>query len=222
MALLTESAARQYFPNEDPIGKTIKLGWGNGGPACAPAGRSSASSGTSRTPVSTKPTSPQIYLPFRQWPVSLMSVVIEDGDASGGDGRGGTPRGVRRRSQPAASRTCGTLDQIVATSISQPRFYMLLLAIFARCCAGARRNRHLRRPVVRGRPAHARDRHPHGARRAGRHRRAPRGAAGDDARGRGGRRRHGRRAVPVADDDEDAVQREADGPGDLRGVWPSC
>ena len=33
-----------------------------------------------------------------------------------------------------------------------------------------------------------------------------------------GRLRHGRRAVPVADDDEDALQREAERPGDLRGV----
>ena len=32
VALLSESAARQYFPNEEPIGKTIKLGWGKGGP----------------------------------------------------------------------------------------------------------------------------------------------------------------------------------------------
>ena len=30
VVLLTESAARQFFPNEDPIGKTIKLGWGRG------------------------------------------------------------------------------------------------------------------------------------------------------------------------------------------------
>ena len=33
----------------------------------------------------------------------------------------------------------------------------------------------------------------------------------------GRRPRHGRRAVPVADHDENVVQREADRPGDLRG-----
>ena len=30
VVLMTEAPARQFFPGEDPIGKTIKLGWGRG------------------------------------------------------------------------------------------------------------------------------------------------------------------------------------------------
>jgi putative ABC transport system permease protein len=129
VVLLSESGARQYFPSEDPIGKTLKLGWGKGGPDRAGgmivgivADVKNEGLGEADTPVT--------YLPYRQWPVSLMSVVM----------RTATPpetlvEAARREvyavdpNLPLSS--VRTLDQIVATSISQPRFYMLLLTIFA-------------------------------------------------------------------------------------------
>ena len=78
-----------------------------------------------------KPQAPAwIYLPFRQWPVSFMTVLMKTSvpplslsDAA--------------RAQVAAVdpglpvSNVGTLDAVVAKSISQQRFYMLLLAIFA-------------------------------------------------------------------------------------------
>ena len=173
VALMTESAARQYFPNEDPIGKTIKLGWGKGGPAAEPAGRSSASSATSRTTGWTKPSSPEIYLPFRQWPVSLMSVVIRR--------RRRRPRrlaeAVRAARCTPSIRTCRSRasGRSIRSSRSRSRSRASTCccsAIFAAVALVAGGDRHLRRAVVRGRPANARDRHPDGARRAGRHRRA--------------------------------------------------
>jgi ABC-type antimicrobial peptide transport system permease subunit len=73
---------------------------------------------------------PQIYLPFDQWPVSFMSVVLKSS----------TPPlslGAAVRSAVYAVdanlpvSNVRTLEQIVAKSISQPRFYMTLLAVFA-------------------------------------------------------------------------------------------
>ena len=115
-----------------------------------------------------------------------MAVVLED--------RGAAERRRRRRaagrstaSTPTSrSANVRTLEQIVARSISQPRFYMTLLDALRRAGAGARRDRHLRRPVVRRRAAHARDRHPDGARRAGTDRARPDRPPRDDP---GGRRR---------------------------------
>jgi len=129
VALLSESAARQYFPSEDPIGKTIKLGWGKGGPDRA-GGEIVGIVADVKNDGLNESGTPEMYLPYRQWPVSLMSIVM----------RTTTPpetlvEAARREvyavdpNLPLAS--VRTLDQIVATSISQPRFYMLILTIFA-------------------------------------------------------------------------------------------
>jgi ABC-type antimicrobial peptide transport system permease subunit len=77
-----------------------------------------------------EPDPPQIYLPYRQWPVGRMSVVLDTAVP---------PRtvaeAVRRQvysidaNLPVANVL--TLEELVARSISQPRFYMTLLAVFA-------------------------------------------------------------------------------------------
>jgi putative ABC transport system permease protein len=127
--LITESAARQYFPNEDPIGKTIELGWGRG------RGRKAGGAvvgivGDVKDAGLSRPNPPQVYLPYRQWPVSFMTVVMKTA--------------VPPESLTAAARAevsavdpnlplsnVATLEAVVAKSISQQRFYMLLIAIFA-------------------------------------------------------------------------------------------
>jgi putative ABC transport system permease protein len=130
VVVITESAAKQYFPNEDPIGKTINLGWGKGAGKPKAGGEVVGIVGDVKDSGLSEPNPPEIFLPLRQWPVSLMSVVI----------RTATPPtaiadAVRAEvyaidpSLPVSK--VRTLDQIVAKSISQPRFYMTLLAIFA-------------------------------------------------------------------------------------------
>ena len=73
---------------------------------------------------------PQLYLPYRQWPVQSMSVVLKTAVPPA------TVTDAARRAvyatdpnMPAAN--VRTLEQIVARSISQPRFYTTLLAVFA-------------------------------------------------------------------------------------------
>jgi putative ABC transport system permease protein len=130
VVLLTESAARQYFPGEDPLGKKITLGWGKGPGKPRAGGEVVGIVGDVKDAGLNEPNPAEIYLPLRQWPVSAMSVVI----------RTTTPptalaEAVRKAvyavdpNLPVANMR--TLDQIVSKSISQPRFYMTLLAIFA-------------------------------------------------------------------------------------------
>jgi putative ABC transport system permease protein len=130
VVLITESAARQFFPNEDPIGKTITLGWRRGPGTPRAGGEVVGVLGDIKDEGLNEPDPPQIYLPYRQWPVSSMSVVLKSS--------------VPPLSLAGAVRTevyaidgslpvsnVSTLDAVVAKSISQQRFYMLLLTIFA-------------------------------------------------------------------------------------------
>ena len=131
VVLITETAARMFFPNEDPIGKTIKLGWGRGGGARRRAGGEVVGIvGDVKEAGLDEPNPPHIYMPLRQWPVGFMSIVVKTATAPP------TLADAARTEVYAVDpnlpvSNVRTLDEIVARSISQPRFYMLLLAIFA-------------------------------------------------------------------------------------------
>ena len=130
VVLITEAAAKQFFPNEDPIGKTIKLGWGRGPGKPRAGGEVVGIVGDIKDEGLNEPNPPQIYMPLRQWPVSFMTVVMKTSvpPTSLTDGA---------RAQVAALdpnlplSNVSTLDAIVAKSISQQRFYMTLLSVFA-------------------------------------------------------------------------------------------
>ena len=130
VVLITESAARQYFPGEDPIGKTIKLGWGRGPGKPKAGGEVVGIVGDVKDAGLNEANPPQIYLPMRQWPVSFMTVVLKTSVPPTS-----LTDAVRSEVYAVDSNlplsNVGTLDAVVAKSISQQRFYMLLLAIFA-------------------------------------------------------------------------------------------
>jgi predicted permease len=132
VVLITAAAARRFFPGEDPIGKTITLGWGkrvNGGRTAA-GGQVVGIVGDVKDAGLGEANAPELYLPFRQWPIENMTVLV----------RTATPPASLAdaiRAQVASLdpglpvSNIRTLDDIVAKSISQPRFYMTLLTIFA-------------------------------------------------------------------------------------------
>jgi putative ABC transport system permease protein len=130
VVLITEAAGKQYFPNEDPIGRTIKLGWGRGPGKPRAGGEVVGIVGDIKAEGLDEPNPPQIYMPLRQWPVSFMTVVLKTSVPP-------TSLTEAARAQVAAIdpnlplSNIGTLDAIVAKSISQQRFYMTLLSVFA-------------------------------------------------------------------------------------------
>jgi putative ABC transport system permease protein len=130
VVLITESAARQYFPGEDPLGKTITLGWRRGAGKPRAGGKVVGIVGDVKDAGLNEPTPPQIYLPYRQWPVSFMTVVMKT--AVPPESLAGAARAQVSAIDPNLPLSnVATLDAVVAKSISQQRFYMLLLAIFA-------------------------------------------------------------------------------------------
>ena len=130
VVLITEAAARQYFPGEDPIGKTIKLGWGRDPGKPKAGGEVVGIVGDVKDAGLSEANPPQIYMPLKQWPVSFMTVVVKTAvpPASLGDAVRAQVASIDPNLPVSNIRT---LDAIVAKSISQQRFYMLLLTIFA-------------------------------------------------------------------------------------------
>jgi len=130
VVLLTQAAVRQYFPNEDPIGKRITLGWGRGPGTPRAGGEVIGVIGDVKNAGLDEADPPQLYLPYRQWPVQSMSVVLKTSipPASVTDA---ARREVYAVDGSIPISNLRTLEQIVSRSISQPRFYMTLLAIFA-------------------------------------------------------------------------------------------
>jgi putative ABC transport system permease protein len=130
VVLITESAARQFFPGEDPIGKTIRLGWGKGPGRPNAGGEVVGIVGDVKDAGLNEPDPPQIYLPYRQWTVGSISVLLKTSVPP-------TSIAEAARAQVYAIdpnlplSNVNTLEGILAKSISQQRFYALLLAIFA-------------------------------------------------------------------------------------------
>jgi putative ABC transport system permease protein len=75
-------------------------------------------------------TLPQMWFPFDQWPMSNMTVVIHsnrDLQSVAADAR----RAIRELDPDLAIARVMTLDDVLAESVAQPRFYMTLLSAFA-------------------------------------------------------------------------------------------
>jgi putative ABC transport system permease protein len=130
VVLITESAARQFFPNEDPIGKVITLGWGRRGVTRRAGGQVVGIVGNVKDAGLDEPNPPQIYLPYRQWPVSAMTMILKTAvpPMSLADA---VRHEVYAIDGNLPVSNVSTLDAVVAKSISQQRFYMLLLTLFA-------------------------------------------------------------------------------------------
>lgn len=125
VAIINERLAQQYWPNEDPIGKGIRLagqdGWRTGVGLVADvkqSGLSDQDQGAFYLPLSQSFTAGQMSVVLRSGAepvaaaVSLQAVVASlDEDTPVADVR--------------------TLEQLISDSVDQPRFAMFLLAGFA-------------------------------------------------------------------------------------------
>jgi putative ABC transport system permease protein len=132
VVLITEAAARRFFPHEDPLGKKIQLGWGrkvDGGRTLA-GGEIVGIVGDVKNAGLSEPNAPHLYLPLRQWPVSSMAVALKCAVPPESLVEAAAAR-VHAVDPNMPVSKIRTLDEIVARSISQPRFYATLLGVFA-------------------------------------------------------------------------------------------
>ncbi len=128
VALLTEAAARKYFPNEDPIGKTVLLGWRSNG--VQRGGEVVGIIGDFKQSTLDREADPQLFLPYDQAPLDILTVVIRstaDLDTVAAAAR----TQVHEVDPDLPIYELKTLEDLVSASVAQPRFYMLLLGGFA-------------------------------------------------------------------------------------------
>jgi predicted permease len=130
VALISESAVKKFFPNEDPIGRKIRLGWGRGKDKPNVGGEIIGVVGDVRQLGLDVPFEPEIYVPHAQVANSSLEIVLRT-DVPPATLASAVRREVRLLDPDLPIATIETLESIVAESISRPRFYMLLVAIFA-------------------------------------------------------------------------------------------
>ncbi|HZS07295.1 MAG TPA: ABC transporter permease [Blastocatellia bacterium] len=129
VVIINEALARQFFPNEDPLGKRIR-------PTISVDDKEDAM----REIVGivndvkfrrlTDESRPEVYIPHAQIPMSSMSLIVRTETEPGG-----IVSAIRAEVQ-ALDRDLPiddvrTLDQYFGASIARQRFNMLLLAVFA-------------------------------------------------------------------------------------------
>ncbi len=129
VAVLSESAARRFFPHEDPIGKRIVLGWHRDKKPNA-GGEVVGIVGDVKDLGLDEEAPPEIYLPHQQLGVGSMDVVLRS-DVPPLSLARAVEQSVHQLDPNVPVSSLRTVQQLVAESISQPRFYVVLLGSFA-------------------------------------------------------------------------------------------
>lgn len=125
VAVINETAARRFWPNEEPLGKRLKRGRPEN-PWITVVGVVGSVSHTSLQVAS----QPELYLPYQQNPglnLTLVARTTSDPKTFAGAVR----REVSAIDSDLPVSNLKFMDEIIGKSVAQPRVYALLLAIFA-------------------------------------------------------------------------------------------
>jgi putative ABC transport system permease protein len=128
--VVNETAASRLWPGQDPLGHHMLVGTSLGLGGDRAGGEVVGVIGDLKERGLARAASPTIYLAHAQFPTGFMSVAIRTT---------GDPLPLTEPARAALAATdpnvpwfrVRTMEQLVAGSVAQPRFYMLLLAVFA-------------------------------------------------------------------------------------------
>jgi putative ABC transport system permease protein len=128
VVMINEEAARRFFPGEDPLGKRIALGWRIDG--VPRGGEIVGILRDFKQSALESEVEPHLFLPYEQAPRPDLTVAVRLG--SDPAAFAAEARALVRELDPDLPvHTIQTMDDLVASSASQPKFYMLLLGGFA-------------------------------------------------------------------------------------------
>jgi len=135
VVVVSQAFVKQFYPNENPLGKRIVLGWGrqrsadkadtvNAGGEIVGVIRDVKSLGANEAAPST------VYLPFDQAPITELSLLVRS-TASPALIVNGARAAIKEIDRDLPVFDVKTMTEAVSDSVSQPRFYAILLGSFA-------------------------------------------------------------------------------------------
>jgi len=126
--VVSEELARRFFPNGDAIGRYIETGWGREGRSLG--GEIVGIAGNVKQLGLSLEAPPAYYAPVEQWPIDEITFVLR-----GTTGAVAMAAGIREVVErldpelPIFDLTTG--ESLIAGSLAQPRFYLMVIAAFA-------------------------------------------------------------------------------------------
>jgi len=129
VALISAEAARRYFPGEDPVGRQIRLSISAGFPEDQPR----TIVGVFTDPHSnglTTAAPPAVYIPYAQSGASFPHVLIR-GRGDAGQFIASARNVVQSLDPEMPLAQAGVMEEFVSRQLAQPRFYLVLLGLFA-------------------------------------------------------------------------------------------
>ncbi|HEV3409561.1 MAG TPA: FtsX-like permease family protein, partial [Chthoniobacterales bacterium] len=128
VVIINEAFARKFFPNRDPIGQQVMIDRpGDVAPPCEVVGVV----GNVRFESLQKPAEPELYVPVAQDPTRSFDVVfrVSSTNLSGLDAA--VKRAVHEVDKSLFVPQLEPMTKLLSTQLAQPRFNMVLLAVFA-------------------------------------------------------------------------------------------
>jgi putative ABC transport system permease protein len=130
VVVLNESAAKLLWPGSDPLGRTFELGTTLGVGGDRAGGTVVGVVADIRHNGPAKATQPEVFFAHSQFPVDYLSVTVRT-SVPPQSLIGPLREQVRALDPELPLDQVRTMEERISDSVAQPRFYMLLLGIFA-------------------------------------------------------------------------------------------
>ncbi len=129
VAIINETLARRYFPNEDPIGKYVSNIGANQNDGDPKRWEIVGVIGDVRHSSLTRPANPELYLPYQQNSWSWGNFFVRTTNDAAALTRSFT-EAIRSGDKTVPVTNVQPLTQAISDTVAQARFYTLLFALF--------------------------------------------------------------------------------------------
>src|SRR6202140_3165214 len=128
VVMINEAFVRKHFPDRNPIGQQVMIDRGEGK---APRGEVAGGVGNSRHDSLSAPPGPEMYVPFPQDPTRTLDVVMRVASTNLVGLNAEVKRAVHEVDKGLFVPKLEPMTNFLSTQLAQPRFNMMLLAVFA-------------------------------------------------------------------------------------------